>query len=67
MVYYEDGRQKVREKNDYSLNMLRYGPTVRVGYESFQLYATYYMNGLFKETKGPELYPVQIGVAFTFD
>jgi hypothetical protein len=67
MVYHDDGRQKVKEKNDFSLNLLRYGPTVRVGYESFQLYATYYMNGLFKDGKGPELYPVQIGIAFTFD
>lgn len=67
MVYYDDGKQKIKEKNDYSLNLLRYGPTVRLGYESFQVYATYYMNGLFKENKGPELYPVQIGVAFTLD
>lgn len=67
MVYYDDGKQKVKEKNDYSLNMLRYGPTVRVGYESFQFYATYYMNGLFQDGKGPELYPIQVGVAFTFD
>ncbi|MCA1757334.1 MAG: PorT family protein [Bacteroidales bacterium] len=67
MVYHDDGKQKIKEKNDYSLNLLRYGPTVRLGYESFQVYATYYMNGLFKENKGPELYPVQIGVAFTLD
>ena len=67
MVYFNDGKQKIKEKNDYSLNLLRYGPTVRLGYESFQIYATYYMNGLFKEHKGPELYPVQIGIAFTLD
>ncbi len=68
-IKYYEGRDKVKdkEKDDYSLNVLRYGPTVRVGYESFQLYATYYMNGLFKEGKGPELYPFQVGVAFTFD
>ncbi len=67
MKYYNNGKKKIKEKDDYSLNVLRYGPTVRVGYESFQLFATYYINGLFKEGKGPELYPFQVGVAFTFD
>ena len=67
VVFYDDGKQKVKEKNDFSLNEIRYGPTVRIGYDSFQIYGTYYMNGLFNENKGPELYPVQIGIAFTFD
>ena len=67
MVYYDDGKEKIKEENDYSLNTLRYGPTIRLGYESFQVYATYYMNTLFEENKGPELYPVQIGLSFTFD
>ncbi len=67
LVYFDGGKEKIKEKDDYSLNIFRYGPTVRLGYESFQLYATYYMNRLFQENKGPELYPLQVGVAFTFD
>ncbi len=67
LVYFDGGKEKIKEKDDYSLNVFRYGPTVRLGYESFQLYATYYMNGLFQENKGPELYPLQVGIAFTFD
>lgn len=67
LVYFDGGKEKIKEKDDYSLNVFRYGPTVRVGYESFQIYATYYMNGLFQESKGPELYPLQVGVAFSFD
>ncbi len=67
MKYYENGKKKIKEKDDYSLNILRYGPTVRLGYECFQIYATYYLNTLFKENKGPELYPIQIGLSFTFD
>jgi hypothetical protein len=66
-VYYDGGKEKYKEKDDYSLNILRYGPTVRLGYEHFQLYATYYMNGLFQKDMGPELYPFQIGVSFAFD
>ena len=65
MVYYDGGKQKVKENDDFSLSVLRYGPTVRLGYESLQVYATYYMNGLFIENKGPELYPFQVGIAFS--
>lgn len=65
MVYHDGGKQKIKESDDFSLSVLRYGPTVRIGYEAFQIYATYYMNGLFLENKGPELYPFQIGVAFS--
>lgn len=67
LVYFDGGKEKIKEKDDYSLNVFRYGPTVRLGYESFQIYATYYMNGLFQDGKGPELYPLQVGVAFAFD
>ena len=66
MVYFDGDKQKVKDHGDFSLSVLRYGPTIRLGYESFQVYATYYMNGLFIEDKGPELYPVQLGFAFTF-
>ncbi|MFP4488846.1 MAG: outer membrane beta-barrel protein [Bacteroidales bacterium] len=67
LVYYDGGKQKVKEKDDFSLSVLRYGPTVRLGYDSFQVYATYYMNGLFLENKGPELYPFQLGIAIAFN
>lgn len=66
VVYYDGGKQKNKENDDFSLSVLRYGPTVRLGYEQFQVYATYYMNGLFIEDKGPELYPFQVGMAFSF-
>ena len=68
MVFY-DG-DKVKSDDDFSLNMLRYGATARVGYENFQLYGTYYMNPLFKSGKGPDgvdLFPFEIGIAFTID
>jgi len=67
MVYYDGSKEKVKEHDDFSLSVLRYGPTLRIGYESFQIYATYYMNGMFIEDKGPDLYPVQIGISFTFN
>jgi hypothetical protein len=68
-MVYEDG-DKVKSDGDFSLNLLRYGATARIGYENFQLYGTYYMTPLFKTSKSPggvDLYPFEIGMAFTID
>lgn len=66
-VVYEGSRQKVKDNSDFSLNMLRYGATVRAGYSNLQLYGTYYFTPLFKTGKGPELYPFEVGVSFSFE
>jgi hypothetical protein len=68
-MVYQDGR-KEKSNGDFSLNLLRIGPTVRVGFESFQIFGTYYMTPLFKAGKEPgghKLYPFEIGIAFTFN
>jgi len=68
-MVFQDG-QKVKSNGDFSLNMLRYGATARIGYGNLQLYGTYYMTPLFRTGKGPagnDLYPFEIGVAFTFN
>ena len=65
----EDG-DKIKSNGDFSLNMLRYGFTGRVGYGNFQLYGTYYKTPLFATGKGPggvNLYPFEIGIALTFN
>ena len=68
-MVFEDG-QKIKSNGDFSLNLLRYGCTARVGYGNFQLYGTYYNTPLFSNSKGPgghDLFPFEIGVAFTFN
>jgi hypothetical protein len=68
-MVYEDGHT-VKSYRDFSLNMLRYGATARVGYGNFQLYGTYYMTPLFQKGKGPggiDLYPFEIGIALSFN
>jgi hypothetical protein len=68
-IVYQDGH-KVKASGDFSLNLLRYGFTARAGYENFQIYGTYYKTPLFQKGKGPggyNLYPFEIGVAFTFN
>lgn len=68
-MVYQNG-DKVKSNDDFSLSMLRYGPTARIGFENFQVYGTYYMTPLFKKGKEPGghmLYPFEIGFAFTFN
>jgi len=65
VVYYEDGDKK-KDKNydDFSINPFRYGFTARVGYRHINIFADYYPVSLFEKGKGPELYPISIGIAF---
>jgi hypothetical protein len=68
-MVYQDG-PKIKAGGDFSLNMLRYGGTARVGYGNFQLYGTYYLTPLFQKGKGPsgyDLYPFEIGFAMAFN
>ena len=68
-MVYQDG-PKVKAYGDFSLNMLRYGATARVGFGNFQLYGTYYKTPLFQAGKGPagyNLYPFEVGFALTFN
>jgi hypothetical protein len=67
VVYYTDGKQKAKNKDDFSLNTLRWGATGRIGYKCFQVYGTCYFTQLFEQGKGPELFPYEVGVALTFN
>ena len=68
-MVFEDG-QKIKSNSDFSLNLLRYGATARVGYGNFQVYGTYYLTPLFKSDKSPgnvDLYPFEVGIAFSIN
>lgn len=62
-VYYVDGDKK-RDifKSAYNLNPFQYGLTARVGYGKVNVFANYNLSEVFKNGKGPQLYPFQIGV-----
>jgi len=65
-----ENREKVKSDDDFSLNVLRYGPTLRAGFENLNIYATWYATPMFKNGKGPggyELHPFEIGLSFTFN
>ncbi len=67
VVYYSGGKEKEKHKDDFSLNTFRWGATGRIGYEFFQVYGTCYFTPMFEKGKGPELYPFEVGIAFTFN
>jgi hypothetical protein len=67
VIYETGGKQKEKHKDDFSLNTFRWGATGRVGYEFFQVYGTCYFTSMFEKGKGPELYPFEVGIAFTFN
>ncbi len=65
-----DNGDKVRSEDDFSLNMLRYGATLRIGFGNFQIHGTSYFTPLFQTGKAPggvDLYPFEVGFAFTID
>ncbi|MBK7488806.1 MAG: outer membrane beta-barrel protein [Bacteroidales bacterium] len=67
VVHYNNGKQKEKNHEDFNLNMLRYGVTVRAGYEMVQVYGTCYLSPMFEKGKGPELYPFEVGIAVTIN
>ncbi len=56
-------KRVTKQKDDFNLNALRYGPTVRIGYGWFNLYAQYAMSDFFASDQGPELNAMTIGIA----
>lgn len=67
IVYRDEGRKrKEKDRDDFYINPLRYGFTVRVGYHHAQIYGTYYPTPFFEKNKGPELYPFNVGLSFGF-
>jgi len=67
-VYSENGnRKKIKDHDDFNLNWLRYGIIARAGYNDIAIYMTYYPTRFFERGKGPELYPINIGLSFLID
>ena len=62
--YEEDGNDvKNRSKGDYNLTPFILDASVRVGYRNFTLFANYGLTPLFEDGKGPEVYPLTVGLS----
>lgn len=62
--YEVDGQEfRDRVKSDFNLNSFMLDASVRIGYRSFTLWANYGLTPLFEDGKGPEVYPVSVGLS----
>jgi hypothetical protein len=61
---WEDGDDKneLRRKADYNLTPFTLDATARIGYRNFTVFATYGLTSLFEKNKGPEVYPMTVGL-----
>lgn len=51
-----------KEKQVENLNNFRFGPTLRIGYDWFNVYAYYQVTKVFEPGGGPDIYPLSIGI-----
>jgi hypothetical protein len=64
-VYKEDGeKQRVRDRDNFYLNNLRYGLRMQLGYREVDLFFSYDLNNLFVAGRAPELNTFSFGVSF---
>lgn len=61
-VYENNNRQKEKVRDDFHLNPLKADATVRIGWGKLNLYGNYSILTLFRDNKGPELYPFSVGI-----
>lgn len=68
VVYKENGdKNKDKTKDDFNLAPFRYGVHARIGVGDWMVYGTYYFTSIFEKNKGPELYPISVGIALSFE
>ncbi len=62
-VIQDDGnKKKDKAPGDYHINPFKFDAMVRVGWGKLNLHANYSLNTLFKNNRGPELYPFSVGI-----
>jgi hypothetical protein len=55
---------KEKHKDVDQLESTRFGVQARIGYKWVHLYGYYSLNKVFKADKGPQMYPISVGVTF---
>lgn len=68
IIYKENGdKNDDKTKDDFNLAPFRYGVHARLGVGDWMIYGTYYFTPMFESDKGPELYPISVGFALSFE
>ncbi len=55
----------IKKSNIKYINNWNYGLTARIGYGMYNLMAYYSMSKLFEKSRGPQIFPISIGVSIT--
>ncbi len=58
-----DNEIKFKEYKHQNFENLRYGPTIRIAYRWISLCGSYNMTPVFEKDKGPQMYPVSVGLS----
>jgi len=59
--YKYDGEKEI-EKDDFNLSQFRNELNYTIGYGDFNVYASYDLNSMFREDRGPSLHPFSVGL-----
>jgi hypothetical protein len=64
---YKSGGSDIKNKvrDDFNLNSFTLDAEARIGYGAFGFFASYGLNSFFEDDKGPELYPITVGISLT--
>lgn len=64
----DENGDKTKERRSFQVNPLKYDLTARIGFgRHFAIFANYGMTPIFKDGKGPELYPFTVGLSLSFN
>ncbi len=58
----ENGRRMVKRKDLANTEKWAYGFTLRAGYKSINLFGYYQISNIFQSGRGPQLYPISVGL-----
>lgn len=54
-----------KEKSSRFINQWKFAPTVRIGYGNVSVFGSYSITNLFREGRGPEINPFQVGICIS--
>jgi hypothetical protein len=61
----EGGQVSIKRKTINATEDYAYGFTLRAGYRSFSLFGYYQISNIFQLNKGPQMYPISVGLTIT--
>ncbi|WP_163715292.1 outer membrane beta-barrel protein [Mangrovibacterium lignilyticum] len=59
----KNDHSKDKDHGSFNINPFKYSAIARIGLRDFSLYATYSFSTLFREDRGPEMFPFTIGIS----